>query len=382
MKVLDVSQGDALEVTAQTERASARQTQDRQTQGQYAQGRPIGPILAGLIVAVSMSSIDQTIVSLSSQAIQTGLSLDSGGIEWVVNAYLLAAAALFPLAGKLADVLGYKRMMLAGTAAFALGSLLCALAPQGALALAWLIVSRVVQGVGLALMFPSAIGILFTYTPQERRAKSMAVFFADDHPMVREGVKSMLLNHADLEVVGEASDGREAIEMARMTSPDLLLLDLRMPDMNGPQVTGAVLDFAPETKILILTTYDADTDILPAIEAGANGYLLKDVRPETLIEAIRDTAAGRTVLDSHAAQAVAGQLRQSSRERQELSAQELKVLRLAADGMTNRQIARSLFIGETTVKTYFNRIFAKLEVNDRTSAVARMMADHPDDMDY
>lgn len=136
MKALDVSQGDALEVTAQTERASARQTQDRQEQDQYAQGRPIGLILAGLIVAVSMSSIDQTIVSLSSQAIQTGLSLDSGGTEWVVNAYLLAAAALFPLAGKLADVLGYKRMMLAGTVAFALGSLLCALAPQGALALA------------------------------------------------------------------------------------------------------------------------------------------------------------------------------------------------------------------------------------------------------
>ena len=125
-----------------------------------------------------MSSIDQTIVSLSSQTIQTGLSLDSRGIEWIVNSYQLAAAALFPVAGKLADVLGYKRMMLAGTIAFAIGSLLCGLTPQGSLALAWMIVSRVVQGAGLALMFPSAIGILFSHAPQEKRAKYMAMFFA------------------------------------------------------------------------------------------------------------------------------------------------------------------------------------------------------------
>ena len=204
---------------------------------------------------------------------------------------------------------------------------------------------------------------------------------ADDHPMVREGIKSMLMKHADLEVVGEASNGEEAVGLVRATSPDLLLLDLRMPDMNGPEVTERVLSFAPETKIVILTTYDSDADILPAIEAGANSYLLKDVRPAALAEAIRDTMAGRTVLDSHAVQAVTVQLRRPPSRRQGLSAQKIRVLRLAAAGMTNRQIARSLFMGETTVKTYFTRIFAKLEVNDRTSAVARMMADHPDDMD-
>ncbi|KFI73609.1 two component transcriptional regulator, LuxR family [Bifidobacterium minimum] len=204
---------------------------------------------------------------------------------------------------------------------------------------------------------------------------------ADDHRMVREGIKSMLMKHADLEVVGEASNGEEAVGLVRATSPDLLLLDLRMPDMNGPEVSERVLSFAPTTKIVILTTYDSDADILPAIEAGANSYLLKDVRPAALADAIRDTMAGRTVLDSHAIQAVTVQLRRPPSRRQGLSAQELRVLRLAADGMTNRQIARSLFIGETTVKTYFTRIFAKLEVNDRTSAVARMMADHPDDMD-
>ena len=139
---------------------------------------------------------------------------------------------------------------------------------------------------------------------------------ADDHPMVREGIKSMLMKHADLEVVGEASNGEEAVGLVRATSPDLLLLDLRMPDMNGPEVTERVLSFAPETKIVILTMYDSDADILPAIEAGANSYLLKDVRPAALAEAIRDTMAGRTVLDSHAVQAVTVQLRRPPSRRQ------------------------------------------------------------------
>ena len=150
---------------------------------------------------------------------------------------------------------------------------------------------------------------------------------ADDHPMVREGIKSMLMKHADLEVVGEASNGEEAVGLVRATSPDLLLLDLRMPGMNGPEVTERVLSFAPETKIVILTTYDSDADILPAIEAGANSYLLKDVRPATLADAIRDTMAGRTVLDSHAVQAVTVQLRRPPSRRQGLSAQEIRVLR-------------------------------------------------------
>jgi EmrB/QacA subfamily drug resistance transporter len=141
-------------------------------------GRNMALILVGLIVAVSMSSIDQTIVSLSYSAIQSGLGLDSAGIAWIVNAYLLAAAACFPLAGRLADVVGYKRMMLIGILAFGIGSLLCGLGPHNALALTWMIASRIIQGIGLAAMFPSAVGIIFTYSPVEKRAKSMAQFFA------------------------------------------------------------------------------------------------------------------------------------------------------------------------------------------------------------
>ncbi|MFT8330549.1 MFS transporter [Bifidobacterium psychraerophilum] len=140
--------------------------------------RNMALILLGLIVAVSMSSIDQTIVSLSYSAIQSGLGLESSGVTWIVNAYLLAAAAFFPLAGRLSDVIGYKRMMLIGILAFGVGSLLCGLGPHTGIALTWMIASRVVQGIGLACMFPAAVGIIFTYSPVDKRAKSMALFFA------------------------------------------------------------------------------------------------------------------------------------------------------------------------------------------------------------
>ncbi|MGO3358027.1 MAG: MFS transporter [Bifidobacterium crudilactis] len=144
-------------------------------------------ILLGLIVAVSMSSIDQTIVSLSYSAIQSGLGLDSAGVAWIVNSYLLAAAAFFPLAGRLSDAIGYKRMMLLGIVAFGAGSLLCGLGPQSGIALTWMIASRVIQGIGLACMFPSAVGIIFTYSPVEKRAKSMALFFAITGAMTSVG---------------------------------------------------------------------------------------------------------------------------------------------------------------------------------------------------
>ncbi|MCI1831879.1 MAG: MFS transporter [Bifidobacterium sp.] len=152
-----------------------------------ASGKSSRVILIGLIVAVSMSSIDQTIVSLSSQAIQSGLGLTASGVEWVVNAYLLAAAAAFPLAGRLSDMVGYKRLMLLGVVVFGAGSLLCGLAPAGSQAFVWMVASRVVQGLGLALMFPSAIGIVFSYSPVNRRASSMATFFAITGAMTAVG---------------------------------------------------------------------------------------------------------------------------------------------------------------------------------------------------
>ncbi|BDR53577.1 DNA-binding response regulator [Bombiscardovia nodaiensis] len=194
------------------------------------------------------------------------------------------------------------------------------------------------------------------------------IVMADDHPMVREGIRSILARHADLDIVAEASSGAEAVAAVREQVPDLLLLDLRMPDMNGPEVTKRVLSLQQAPKVLILTTYDSDTDILPAIEAGANGYLLKDVEPAVLAQAIRDTVSGRTVLDPQAAQVMATSLQAGPQPT--LSQQEVQVLRLAAQGLTNRQIAGRLFISETTVKTYFSRLFAKLGVSDRTAAVA------------
>jgi DNA-binding NarL/FixJ family response regulator len=204
------------------------------------------------------------------------------------------------------------------------------------------------------------------------------IVIVDDHPMVREGIRSMLERHADMAIVAEASGGRQALELVRQTAPDLLLLDLRMPDMNGPEVTRKALHIQPNLKILILTTYDTDGDILTAIEAGAHGYLLKDVEPEFLAESIRNTVAGRTVMAPRAAQAMADHLHQQ-RQRPQLSEQERAVLELAAAGHTNRQIASQLYLSEATVKTYFSRIFAKLGVNDRTAAVAVMLGEYGSD---
>lgn len=198
------------------------------------------------------------------------------------------------------------------------------------------------------------------------------IVIVDDHPMVREGIRSMLERHADMDIVAQASGGKQALECVKRTVPDLLLLDLRMPDMNGPEVTRKALQIQPGLKILILTTYDTDGDILTAIEAGAHGYLLKDVEPQFLAESIRNTVAGGTVMAPRAAQAMADHLH--PQHKPPLSEQEHAVLQLAAAGKTNRQIAASLFISEATVKTYFSRIFAKLGVNDRTAAVAMVYA--------
>jgi DNA-binding NarL/FixJ family response regulator len=206
------------------------------------------------------------------------------------------------------------------------------------------------------------------------------VVIADDHPMVREGIRSMLERHADMNIVAQASGGRQALECVRLHIPDLLLLDLRMPDMNGAEVTRRALQLQPGLKILILTTYDTDGDILAAIEAGAHGYLLKDVEPQFLAESIRNTVAGGTVMAPRAAQAIADHIHPQTKA--QLSDQERAVLELAASGNTNRQIASRLYLSEATVKTYFSRIFSKLGVNDRTAAVAVMLEDSTQDFPH
>jgi DNA-binding NarL/FixJ family response regulator len=195
------------------------------------------------------------------------------------------------------------------------------------------------------------------------------LLLADDHPVVRVGLRGMLEAADDLEIVGEASSGDEALVLATSLRPDVVLMDLRMPGgMDGAAATGRIVDRLPGTRVLILTTYDTDTDILRAVEAGATGYLLKDTPIDTLIEAVRAAARGETVLAARLA------TRRKTPPAEQLTPRELGVLRLVARGLSNAEIGRELFIGEATVKTHLLRVFGKLGVNDRTAAVTAALS--------
>jgi DNA-binding NarL/FixJ family response regulator len=198
------------------------------------------------------------------------------------------------------------------------------------------------------------------------------VLLADDHPVVRAGVTGMLATEPGLEIVGEAGSGEEALAMARALRPDVILMDLRMPGGDGVSATRRIRAELPGTAVLVLTTYDTDADILRAVEAGAAGYLLKDLPRADLAAAIRAAARGETVL----APAVAGRLLTRMRgggAGEGLSRRETAVLGLAARGLTNAEIGRELFISEATVKTHLMRASAKLGVSGRTATVARAM---------
>ena len=198
------------------------------------------------------------------------------------------------------------------------------------------------------------------------------VLLVDDHPVVREGLRGMIDAEPDLAVVGEAASGAEAVTMAGSLVPDVILMDLRMPDVDGVTATERILAAHPATRIVVVTTYETDADILRAVEAGATGYLLKDASRAELAAAVRDAAAGKTVL----APAVAGRLFGLMREPAQavLSAREVDVLTLVATGRTNADIGRELHISEATVKTHLLRAFNKLGVSDRTAAVTTAMS--------
>ncbi|KQS71314.1 response regulator transcription factor [Modestobacter sp. Leaf380] len=199
----------------------------------------------------------------------------------------------------------------------------------------------------------------------------IGVLLVDDHPVVRAGVRAMLEGEADIEVVGEAGSGAEAVAAARSAVPDVVLMDLRMPAMDGVTATRAVLQVSPGSKVVVLTTYESDADILRAIEVGATGYLLKDMPRADLVEAVRAAARGGTVL----APSVAVKLfERARRPAVDLSPRETEVLRLVARGLSNAEIGRELHIGEATVKTHLLRTYAKLGVSDRTAAVTTAMA--------
>ena len=197
------------------------------------------------------------------------------------------------------------------------------------------------------------------------------ILLVDDHPVVRLGLRGMLVAEPDLSVVGEASSGDEGLAVALAERPDIVLMDLRMPGGDGVSATERILAAVPGTRVLVLTTYESDRDILRAIEAGAGGYLLKDASPAELADAVRAAARGETVLAPSVASTLVRQVRAPAPPA--LSARETEVLRLVGRGLTNADIGRELFISEATVKTHLLRIFNKLDVTDRTAAVTTAM---------
>ena len=201
------------------------------------------------------------------------------------------------------------------------------------------------------------------------------VMIVDDHPVVRNGLIGMFDGEAGFEVVGDAGDGAEAVRRARALAPDVILMDLRMPEMDGVTAISALAAAGSSARVLVLTTYDTDSDVLSAIEAGATGYLLKDAPPAELFRAVRSAASGEAVLSPSVATRVVGQMRGaggsvSSPAGEPISARELEVLELVARGASNRDAAARLFISEATVKTHLMHIYSKLGVNDRAAAVA------------
>jgi DNA-binding NarL/FixJ family response regulator len=204
--------------------------------------------------------------------------------------------------------------------------------------------------------------------PSSRRSPKprIRVLIADDHGVVREGLVSMIRrNKADMTVVGEAGTGREAVELWNEHRPDVTLLDLRMPELDGVDVIKEIRATDEKARIIILTTFDGDEDIYRAIQAGAKGYLLKDVPREALMDSIRRVHAGETSVPVHLVAKLADRVSGET-----LSKREIEVLKLMAQGKSNKEIASALFISEGTVKSHGKAIFAKMNVTSRTEAVA------------
>jgi len=208
------------------------------------------------------------------------------------------------------------------------------------------------------------------------------VLIVDDHAMVRQGLRTFLELHNDsselpIEVAGEAVNGIEAVELARRMEPDIVLLDLVMPEMDGIQATPRIIECSPQTRVIILTSFGEEDKVVPAIQAGAHGYLLKDIPPDKLVQAIRNAHRGEVQLHPNAAKQLmsavaqkdaASEVRPSQQVAGELTERECEVLGLIASGMSNRQIAAKMFISEKTVKTHVSNLLGKLHLEDRTQA--------------
>ena len=214
---------------------------------------------------------------------------------------------------------------------------------------------------------------------------TIRVLVADDQAVVRDGVVLLLTSAEDIEVVGQAGDGNEAVRLAVAERPDVALVDLRMPGLDGAQVTAEVLAAGLETRVLILTTFADDDAVMPALRAGALGYLTKDATGEAVLAAVRDVAAGRTVLDPAVqrrlvqlvvtapkapAAAPASSPAMLPPEAEGLTRREVDVVRLMAKGLNNRQVAREMVVSQATVKTHLNHVLAKLALEDRGALIA------------
>ncbi|MCX7781219.1 MAG: response regulator transcription factor [Negativicutes bacterium] len=200
------------------------------------------------------------------------------------------------------------------------------------------------------------------------------IMIADDHALLRQGIKNVLDFESDLRVVGEAGDGEEALKKAAELSPDIMLLDINMPRLNGLEVTRRLKETKANTKVIILTIHDDENYVIEVLKSGAAGYLLKDIEPGMLIKAIRTVYEGETFIYPTLAKKLFGQLAgekaaHSRRSEERLTERELEVLQLTARGMSNQEIASKLYLSEKTVKNHLTNIFRKINVTDRTQAV-------------
>jgi len=200
------------------------------------------------------------------------------------------------------------------------------------------------------------------------------VLIADDQPLVRSGFRMVIEERPDLELAGEASDGAQAIELARELDPDVILMDVRMPNLDGVEATRQLVQAGTRARVLVLTTFDLDEYVYAAIRAGASGFLLKDVEPAELVDAIRVVAAGNSLFGPAATERLVARFAQqpgpdAGDALGELTERELEILRLLATGLSNAELAERLFLSETTVKTHVSSILRKLHVRDRVQAV-------------
>ena len=204
--------------------------------------------------------------------------------------------------------------------------------------------------------------------------RSIRLLIVDDHPVVRDGLSGIFAGDPDFEVVGQAANGVEAVRQAQELQADVVLMDLRMPEMGGVEAIKQLRQRTPSTHVIVLTTYDTENEVLSAIEAGATGYLLKDAPREELIRAVRAAHRGESVLSPSAAGRLMGRARRPATD--VISPRELEVIKLIAGGANNREAAAKLFVSEATIKTHLLHVFEKLGVRDRAAAVSEAYKRH------